>query len=198
MVHDGRTPWIEDRFSEGVVITSLEQAINWARQSSLWPLTFGLACCAIEMMAVGCSRFDIDRFGAGAFRATPRQADLMIVAGTVTYKMASRVRRLYNQMPDPKYVIAMGACVCGGGPYFKYGYHVVKGVDLVVPVDVYVPGCPPRPEALLEGLMRVQDRVRAERIARDATDELPVPHHTGYPELPIRPEDFEVAAKQTS
>jgi NADH-quinone oxidoreductase subunit B len=175
--------WIEDRFSEGAVVTSLEQAINWARQSSLWPLTFGLACCAIEMMAVGCSRFDIDRFGAGAFRATPRQADLMIVAGTVTFKMASRVRRLYNQMPDPKYVIAMGACVCGGGPYFKWGYHVVKGVDLVVPVDVYVPGCPPRPEALLEGLMRVQDRVRSERLASRALESLPVPHHTGYVEV---------------
>ncbi len=124
-------------------------------------MTFGLACCAIEMMATGASRYDIDRFGAGAFRATPRQADLMIVAGTVNFKMASRVRRLYNQMPDPKFVIAMGACTCGGGPYYKYGYNVVKGVDLVVPVDVYVPGCPPRPEALLEGLMRIQDKVHA-------------------------------------
>ena len=152
---------IEGRFEEGVIMTSLEQAMNWARQSSIWPMTFGLACCAIEMMAAGASRFDIDRFGAGAFRATPRQADLMIVAGTVTYKMASRVRRLYDQMPDPKYVIAMGACTVGGGPYFKYGYHVVKGVDLVVPVDVYVPGCPPRPEALLEGLMRIQDKIKA-------------------------------------
>ena len=136
------------------------------RQSSMWPMTFGLACCAIEMMAAGASRYDMDRFGAGAFRATPRQADLMIVAGTVTYKMASRVRRLYNQMPDPKFVIAMGACTVGGGPYFKYGYNVVKGVDLVVPVDVYVPGCPPRPEALLEGLMRIQDKIRGHKIAK--------------------------------
>ena len=158
--------WIEGRFEENVITTTLEQAINWARQSSIWPMTFGLACCAIEMMAAGASRFDMDRFGAGAFRATPRQADLMIVAGTVTYKMASRVRRLYNMMPDPKFVIAMGACTVGGGPYFKWGYHVVKGVDLVVPVDVYVPGCPPRPEALLEGLMRIQDKIRGHKIAK--------------------------------
>jgi len=175
---------IEGKFEEGFIMTSLEQAMNWARQSSVWPMTFGLACCAIEMMATGASRFDIDRFGAGAFRATPRQADLMIVAGTVTYKMASRVRRLYEQMPDPKYVIAMGACTVGGGPYFKYGYHVVKGVDLVVPVDVYVPGCPPRPEALLEGLMRIQDKIKSKRITKGSTDILPVPHHSGYVQEP--------------
>ena len=179
-------PWIEGRFEENLVLTSVEQAINWARQSSIWPMTFGLACCAIEMMAAGAGRYDMDRFGAGAFRATPRQADLMIVAGTVTYKMASRVRRLYNLMPDPKYVIAMGACTTGGGPYFKWGYHVVKGVDLVVPVDVYVPGCPPRPESLLEGLMRIQDKILGQRIAKQKggvgkiDDELPVPHHSGY------------------
>jgi NADH-quinone oxidoreductase subunit B len=172
--------WIEGRFEENVITTSLEQAMNWAKQSSVWPMTFGLACCAIEMMATGASRFDLDRFGAGAFRATPRQADLMIVAGTVTYKMASRVRRLYEQMPDPKYVIAMGACTVGGGPYFKYGYHVVKGVDLVVPVDVYVPGCPPRPEALLEGVMRIQDKIKAQKITKGTPSVLPVPHHSGY------------------
>ena len=182
-------PWIEGRFEENVIVTTIEQAINWARQSSMWPMTFGLACCAIEMMAAGASRYDMDRFGAGAFRASPRQADLMIVAGTVTYKMASRVRRLYNLMPDPKFVIAMGACTVGGGPYFKYGYHVVKGVDLVVPVDVYVPGCPPRPEALLEGLMRRarQDQrsaaspaPRRSPLGTKMDDELPVPHHSGY------------------
>jgi NADH-quinone oxidoreductase subunit B len=186
-------PWIEARIEENVLTTTIEQAINWARQSSIWPMTFGLACCAIEMMATGASRYDLDRFGAGAFRATPRQADLMIVAGTVTYKMASRVRRLYNMMPDPKFVIAMGACTVGGGPYFKWGYHVVKGVDLVVPVDVYVPGCPPRPEALLEGLMRIQDKIRGHRIAKQrqagggflqrgtkVEDDLPIPHHSGY------------------
>src|SRR5262245_55273636 len=159
--------WIENRFEEGLIFTSLDFAINWARKNSLWPMTFGLACCAIEMMAVGASRFDLDRFGAGAFRATPRQSDLMIVAGTVNYKMASRVKRLYHQMPDPKYVIAMGACTVGGGPYFKHGYNVVKGVDLVVPVDVYVPGCPPRPEALMEGIMRLQDKISAKTIAKD-------------------------------
>ena len=159
-------PWIEGRFEEDVLTTTLEQAINWARQGSLWPMTFGIACCAIEMMAAGAGRFDLDRFGAGAFRASPRQADLMIVAGTVTYKMASRIRRLYDQMPEPKYVIAMGACTIGGGPYFEYGYHVVRGVDLIVPVDVYIPGCPPRPESLLEGLMRLQDKIHGQRIAK--------------------------------
>lgn len=172
--------WIEGRFEENVILTTLEQALNWGQQASVWPVTFGIACCAIEMMATGASRYDIDRFGAGAFRATPRQADLMIVAGTVTYKMASRVRRLWEQMPDPKYVIAMGACTIGGGPYFKYGYHVVKGVDLVIPVDVYVPGCPPRPEALLEGLMRIQDKIQARKLGQGVESTLPVPHHSGY------------------
>jgi NADH-quinone oxidoreductase subunit B len=158
--------WIENRFEEGLIVTSMDYFINWSRSNSLWPLSFGLACCAIEMMAVGGGRFDIARFGSEKFSATPRQADLMIVAGTVTCKMAERVKRLYDQMADPKYVIAMGACTIGGGPYFKYGYHVVKGVDLVVPVDVYIPGCPPRPEALLEGLMRLQDNIRHRTIAR--------------------------------
>jgi len=188
--------WIEGRFEESVIVSSLEQAMNWAKESSIWPMTFGLACCAIEMMATGASRYDLDRFGAGAFRASPRQADLMIVAGTVTFKMASRVRRLYEQMPDPKYVIAMGACTVGGGPYFKWGYHVVKGVDLVVPVDVYVPGCPPRPEALLEGVMRIQDKIKGRRLAKHSgtagrfqsgekvSDELPIPHHSGYAAVP--------------
>ena len=208
-------PWIEARIEENVLVTTVEQAINWARQSSIWPLTFGLACCAIEMMAAGASRYDIDRFGAGAFRATPRQADLMIVAGTVTYKMAGRVKRLYDMMPDPKFVMAMGACTVGGGPYFKYGYHVVKGVDLVVPVDVYCPGCPPRPEALLEGLMRVQDKIRGHKIAKRKTADsslldlsrgvkvdgaLPVPHPTGYVEAPADQEPLishqEITAKR--
>lgn len=177
---------LEGRWEEGLVTTTLEQAVNWARQGSLWPMTFGLACCAIEMMATGAGRYDLDRFGAGAFRATPRQADLMIVAGTVNFKMADRVRRLYDQMPEPKFVIAMGACTCGGGPYFKYGYNVVKGVDLVVPVDVYVPGCPPRPEALLEGLMRIQDKVRAMKdYTKGMPLQLPIPKRTGAVRLPV-------------
>ncbi len=155
--------WIENRFEPGLIVTSLDWAINWSRTSSIWPITFGLACCAIEMMATGASRFDIERFGT-FFRGSPRQSDLMIVAGTVTYKMAERVRRLYNQMPEPKFVMAMGACTIGGGPYFKHGYHVVKGVDLVVPVDIYVPGCPPRPEALQEGLMRLQDKIKSQTV----------------------------------
>ena len=149
---------------DNILIARLDELINWTRKSSVWPMTFGLACCAIEMMATGASTYDIDRFGSGPFRATPRQADLMIVAGTVSHKMAPRVRRLYDQMPEPKYVLAMGACTVSGGPYIKYGYHVVKGVDRVVPVDVYVPGCPPRPEALLEGLFRIQEKMMKERI----------------------------------
>jgi NADH-quinone oxidoreductase subunit B len=140
-------------------VAPLDAAVNWSRANALWPLTFGLACCAIEMMAAGASRFDLDRFGAGAFRPTPRQADLMIVAGTVTHKMMPRVRRLYEQMPDPKYVMAMGACTIGGGPYSVHGYHVVKGIDRFMPVDVYVPGCPPRPEALIDALLWLQQKI---------------------------------------
>ncbi len=147
-----------------LIVAPIDAVINWARLSSVWPVTFGIACCAIEMMAAGAAKFDMDRFGAGVFRPSPRQADLMIVAGTVTYKMAPRLKRLYDQMPEPKYVIAMGACVLGGGPYSLHGYHVVKGVDKIVPVDVYLPGCPPRPEALLEGLMRIQEKIRSERV----------------------------------
>jgi NADH-quinone oxidoreductase subunit B len=190
-------PWIEGRFEDGLLLTTVEQGINWARQGSLWPMTFGIACCAIEMMSAGAGRFDLDRFGAGAFRPSPRQSDLMVVAGTVTYKMASRLRRLYEQMPEPKYVIAMGACTVAGGPYFQHGYHVVRGVDLIVPVDVYIPGCPPRPESLLEGLMRLQDKIRGKRIARrpgddrgllgaagrrgrKMEDELPLPCQSGF------------------
>jgi len=164
---------------DNVFINSVDYVIGLTRSNSVWPMTFGLACCAIEMMATGMSKYDLDRFGSGVFRATPRQADLMIVAGTVTHKMAPRVKRLYDQMPEPKYVIAMGGCVIRGGPYVKYGYHVLKGVDLIVPVDVYVPGCPPRPEALMEGLFEVQRLMRHEtfldRTRRRTKPELHVP-----------------------
>ena len=165
----GPTSPIENRFEESVIVTSADWIMNWSHLSSLWPMLFGLACCAIEMMATGASRYDLDRFGAGAFRGSPRQSDLMIVAGTVTHKMAIRIQRLYAQMPEPKYVLAMGSCASGGGPYFKYGYHVVKGVDHVVPVDVYVPGCPPRPEQLLDGLIRLQQKIREKTIAKQAS-----------------------------
>lgn len=148
-----------------VVITKTEDLLNWARLSSLWQLTFGLACCAIEMMATSASHYDFDRFGVIP-RPSPRQADVIIVSGTVTLKMASRVKRLYEQMPDPKYVISMGSCSNSGGPYWNYGYHVLKGVDRVIPVDVYVPGCPPRPEALLEGLLKLQEKIRKEKLAK--------------------------------
>ena len=157
---------LADCFDDNVLTTRVDWMVNWARRSSLWPMTFGLACCAIEMIAVGGPRFDIDRFGAGAFRATPRQSDLMIVAGTVNFKMAERIRRLWEQMAEPRYVIAMGACATGGGPYFQYGYTVVKGVDRIVPVDIYVAGCPPRPEALLQGLLELQKKIKTETPLR--------------------------------
>src|SRR5574341_1634700 len=158
---DELTKWARNyRVARLMKTLGITKLFSWARLSSLWPMTFGLACCAIEMMATGAARYDLDRFGAGAFRATPRQADVMIVAGTVTLKMASRIERLYAQMPEPKFVISMGCCATSGGPYWDHGYHVLKGVDKVVPVDVYIPGCPPRPEALLEAFLKLQDKIR--------------------------------------
>jgi NADH-quinone oxidoreductase subunit B len=164
----GPAPQITDAEREelrrhGVLITYFEELYNWGRSNSIWPLQFGLACCAIEMIAAATARFDIARFGAEIFRPSPRQADLMIVSGTVTKKMAPQVVRLWNQMPEPKYCIAMGACAISGGP-FKQGYNVLKGVDRFIPVDIYIPGCPPRPEALLNGLVELQKKIKAERL----------------------------------
>jgi len=156
---------IEGRFEPNIIITSVDALFNWSRSRSLWPITFGLACCAIEMMATAASRFDQDRLGIFP-RPTPRQADCMIVSGTVTAKMGERVRRLYKQMPEPKWVIAMGSCANSGGPYWQHGYHVVKGVDQIIPVDVYIPGCPPRPEALLDGFLKLREKIEQCTIAK--------------------------------
>lgn len=148
-----------------IVITTMDDILNWSRLSSLWQLSFGLACCAIEMMATSASHYDFDRFGVIP-RPSPRQADIIIISGTVTFKMATRIKRLFEQMANPKYIISMGSCSNCGGPYWDHGYHVLKGIDRVIPVDVYVPGCPPRPEALLEGLLKLQEKIRNESLAK--------------------------------
>jgi NADH-quinone oxidoreductase subunit B len=147
-----------------VVVTKADAAINWIRSNSMWPMPMGLACCAIELMAAGASRYDISRFGSEVMRFSPRQSDVMIVAGTVTYKMAGAVRRIYDQMAEPKWVIAMGACASSGGMYRSYA--VLQGVDRILPVDVYISGCPPRPEALLDGLLKLREKVATERSTR--------------------------------
>ena len=153
---------IESCFGDTIITTTLDKVVNWARKSSLWPATFGLACCALEMMATAAARYDIALFVAEVFRASPRQADLMIVAGTLTRKMAPVARRIYNQMPNPKWVIALGACASSGGVFDSYA--VVQGVDEIIPVDVYVPGCPPRPESLLYAIMELQKQIDKESL----------------------------------
>jgi len=168
---------------QGVFVTTIEELYNWGRRNSIWPMQFGLACCAIEMIATTMARYDLARFGAEVFRPSPRQADLMIISGTVTKKMAPQVVRLYNQMAEPRYVIAMGACAISGGP-FKQGYNVLKGIDRYIPVDVHIPGCPPRPEALMQAFMTLQKKIDAQPLTGEgrprfldaaAQGEFPVP-----------------------
>jgi NADH-quinone oxidoreductase subunit B len=156
-------PILEQYEGGSIILTQLDALVNWARSNSVWPLTFGTRCCAIEFMAVGASRHDMARFGYEVARATPRQADMIIISGSINYKMAPVLKRLYDQIADPKYVIAMGACAVSGGPFYYNSYSIVKGADHVIPVDIYVPGCPPRPEALLFAFLQLQKKIKREK-----------------------------------
>lgn len=156
-------PILEQYEGGSIILTQLDALVNWSRANSVWPLTFGTRCCAIEFMAVGASRHDMARFGYEVARATPRQADMIIISGSINYKMAPVLKRLYDQIADPKYVIAMGACAVSGGPFYYNSYSIVKGADHVIPVDIYVPGCPPRPEALLYAFLQLQKKIKREK-----------------------------------
>jgi NADH-quinone oxidoreductase subunit B len=177
-LHD--TIVVPDELQANVMVTTLDKVYNWSRRTSMWPLLFGLACCAIEMIATAASRWDLARFGMEVMRPSPRQSDLMIVSGTVTKKMVPAIVRIYNQMAEPRYVLSMGACATGGGP-FKEGYNVVSGIDKYIPVDVYVPGCPPTPEALIYGMMKIHEKVDRQSISKvpwyrkGASEAVPVP-----------------------
>ena len=202
MTEDIQSPGydIPPEMQGAVTITTLDKVYNWGRRSSIWPMMFGLACCAIEMICTATSRYDLSRFGMEVMRPSPRQSDLMIVSGTVTKKMIPQIVRLYNQMPEPKYVLAMGACASGGGP-FKEGYNVVDGVDKFVPVDVYVPGCPPTPQALLHGLIKLQELIDTQSIKtvrwyrKGTLDAIPVP--VLGPDL-MDPREYERIRKYTA
>ncbi|MCC7374040.1 MAG: NADH-quinone oxidoreductase subunit B [Verrucomicrobiales bacterium] len=187
------SPKPEWRSAQGAIVMSLNEIYNWGRSNSVWPLQFGLACCAIEMIASTMARYDMARFGSEVFRPSPRQADLMIVSGTVTKKMVPQIVRLYNQMAEPKYVIAMGACAISGGP-FKQGYNVLKGIDRYIPVDVHLPGCPPRPEALIHALMSLQKLIagqaltgesRPRHLRVDGASEFPIPEQGAHDLAPV-------------
>jgi NADH-quinone oxidoreductase subunit B len=190
---------IPPELQKQVSVTTIDKIYNWGRRSSIWPMMFGLACCAIEMIATATSRYDFSRFGMEVMRPSPRQSDLMIVSGTVTKKMIPQIVRLYNQMPEPKYVLAMGACASGGGP-FKEGYNVVDGVDKFIPVDVYVPGCPPTPQALLHGLIKLQELIDTQSLKtvrwyqKESIEPIPVP--ILGPDL-MDPREYELIRKYT-